>query len=93
MKLVGATLTKINGINIPLVFYTIDDAPITLAIVCNSDIDFKKMKEVMADKMVVYTAAGFCGACQIVGWKEAENQYVMIFTLNSDKLLKIIRKV
>ena len=93
VKLVGATLTKINSINIPLVFYTIDDTPITLAVICNSNIDFSKMKEVMADKMVVYTGTGFCGACQIVGWKEAENQYVMISTLNSDKLLKIIRKV
>ncbi|MCR4318769.1 MAG: zf-HC2 domain-containing protein [Candidatus Brocadiaceae bacterium] len=93
VQLVGASLTSVNGKNVPLVFYMIDDTPITLAIVCNSNIDFSKMKEVMADKMVVYTGTGFCGACQIVGWKEAENQYVMISTLNSDKLLKIIRKV
>ena len=93
VQLVGASLTHINGKKVPLVFYMLDDTPITLAIVCNSDINFRKMKEVIADKMVVYTGTGFCGACQIVGWKEAENQHVMISTLNSDKLLRIIRKV
>ena len=57
VQLVGASLTSVNGKNVPLVFYMIDDTPITLAIVCNSNIDFSKMKEVMADKMMVYTGA------------------------------------
>ena len=51
-------LTNINGKNVPLVFYMLDDIPITLAVICNSNIDFSKMKEVMADKMVVYTGTG-----------------------------------
>ncbi|MBU6391170.1 MAG: zf-HC2 domain-containing protein [Planctomycetota bacterium] len=88
VKLMGATLAKINGINIPLVFYMIDDTPITLAVVCNSDIDFTKMKEVMAGKMVVYKGPGFCGACQIVGWKEAGTQYVMVSMLDSEKMIR-----
>lgn len=92
-QLVGAMLSKINDMHVPLVFYMLDDVPIALAIVCNSDIDFTRMKEVIADKMVVYTNTGFCGSCQIVGWKEADNQYVMISTLNSDKMLKMLTKV
>ncbi|MCZ7622832.1 MAG: zf-HC2 domain-containing protein [Candidatus Kuenenia sp.] len=55
VQLVGASLTNINGKNVPLVFYMLDDTPITLAVVCNSDITFRKMKEIVADKMVVYT--------------------------------------
>lgn len=54
VQLVGASLTNINGKNVPLVFYMLDDTPITLAVICNSNIDFSKMKEVMANKMVVY---------------------------------------
>lgn len=92
VQLVGAALSKMNGINVPLVFYMIDDTPLTVAIVCNSDINFRKMKEVMVDKMVVYTDTGFCGSCQIVGWKEAGTQYVMVSMLNSEKMIKALTK-
>jgi hypothetical protein len=93
VQLVGASLTNINGKNVPLVFYMLDDTPITLAVVCNSDITFRKMKEVVADKMVVYTGTGFCGSCQIVGWKETGAQYVMVSMLNSEKMIKALTKV
>ena len=92
VQLVGASLTNINGKNIPLVFYLLDDTPITLAVICNSNIDFSKMKEVMADKMVVYTGIGFCGSCQIVGWKETNTQYVMVSMLHSGKMIKALTK-
>ena len=91
-QLVGAALSKMNGIKVPLVFYKLDDVPIALAIVCNSDIDFRKMKEVIADKMVVYTDTGFCGSCQIVAWKETNTQYVMVSMLNSEKMIKVLTK-
>lgn len=92
VQLVGASLTNINGENVPLVFYMLDDTPITLAVICNSNIDFSKMKEVMADKMVVYTGTGFCGSCQIVGWKETNTQYVMVSMLNREKMIKVLTK-
>lgn len=92
MQLVGASLTNINGKNIPLVFYMLDDTPITLAVICNSNIDFSNMKEIMTDKMVVYTGTGFCGSCQIVGWKEADTQYVMVSMLNSEIMIKVLTK-
>ncbi len=92
VQLVGASLTNINGKNVPLVFYMLDDTPITLAVICNSNIDFSKMKEVMANKMVVYTGTGFCGSCQIVGWKETDTQYVMVSMLHSEKMIKALTK-
>ena len=70
----------------------LDDTPITLAVICNYNIDFSKMKEVMANKMVVYTGTGFCGSCQIVGWEEAGAQYVMVSMLNSEKMIKILKR-
>lgn len=82
----------INGKNVPLVFYMLDDTPITLAVICNSNIDFSKMKEVMADKMVVYTGTGFCGSCQIVGWKETNTQYVIVSMLNREIMIKALTK-
>lgn len=92
VQLVGASLTNVNGKNVPLIFYMLDDTPITLAVICNSNIDFSKMKEVIADKMVVYTGTGFCGSCRIVGWKETNTQYVMVSMLNSEKMIKMLTK-
>mgnify|MGYP001578276545 FL=1 len=92
VQLVGASLTNINGKNVPLVFYMLDDTPITLAVICNSNIDFSKMKEVMTDKMVVYTGTGFCGSCQIVGWKETNTQYVIVSMLNREIMIKALTK-
>lgn len=93
VQIVGASVLKIKNMSIPVVYYLFENTPITVAIVCNANVEFKKMKETMVDKMLVHTGTGYCGACQIVGWKEAGNQYVMISTLKSDKLLKIITKV
>jgi len=42
--------------------------------------------------MVVYTGTGFCGACQIVGWKETNTQYVMVSMLNREIMIKALTK-
>ena len=93
VQLVGAILSEINGIKAPLVFCMHDDTPIVLLIACNSEIDFAKMKEVLADKLVVYAATAACGHCQIIGWKEADTQYVMVSKLSSEKLIGLLTKV
>lgn len=93
VQLVGASVSKINNIKVPLVFYKLDGVPIALAIICNTNIDLTKMKEIIVDKTLIHAGTGYCGSCQIIEWKEVDNQYVMISTLNSDKLLKIITKV
>lgn len=93
VQLVGAALSEVNGVKVPLAFYMHDDVPIVLLIACDSDIDFTKMKEVSAGKMVVYTGTAPCGSCQIVGWIEAGNQYVMISKLNSEKMMGLLTKV
>ena len=93
VQLVGATVTEINGVKVPLAFYMHDDVPIVLLIACNSDIDFTRMKEIAGDKAAVYTAIGSCGSCQIIGWMEADNQYVMVSNLNSEKMLRILTNV
>ena len=92
VQLVGATLSEINGVKAPLVFCMHDDTPIVLLIACNADIDFAKMKEVLADKLVVYTDTAPCGHCQIIGWREDGNQYVMVSKLSSEKLIGLLRK-
>lgn len=100
-RLVGAALTKIKDVNIPTVFYMCDDIPMALFINCDFEfqsmygttIDSSKMKETMAGKMVVYTDIGDCGSCQIVIWKKADSQYVMVSMLESDKVIKILTEV
>jgi hypothetical protein len=69
--------------------------------VCNSaslpgykiNIDFSRMRGVLKDNMTLYTDTGYCGSCQIIGWKEAGNEYVMMSNLNSDKMMRILKKV
>jgi hypothetical protein len=101
IQLVGAALPRIKGVQVPLIFYMHDETPIALFVVCNSDslpgyginIDFSRMKGVSKDNMMLYTDTGYCGSCQIIGWKEAGNEYVMISNLNSDKMMRILTKV
>ncbi|MFQ5962736.1 MAG: anti-sigma factor family protein [Candidatus Scalinduaceae bacterium] len=100
-QLVGASLSEINNAKVPMVFYMQENNLIALFIVCNTDplsgyganIDFTKMKEVIVDKMVVYKDNGFCNSCQVIGWKDVGNQYVMISKLNSDKMIKMLTEV
>lgn len=93
VQLVGASFYKSSNIKVPLVFYKVDGVPIALAIVCNTTVDLSKMKEIIVDKTMIHAGTGYCGSCQIIEWKEAENQYVMISTLQGDELIKLIRKV
>ncbi len=101
VRLVGAALAEINEAKVPMVFYMHDDTPIALFINCNSgsksrygtDIDCSKMKEEMVGRMVMYTDTGHCGSCRIVSWKKAGSQYVMVSVLNSDKIIKLLKKV
>lgn len=92
-QLVGASFFEMNGIKLPLVFYNYNGTPITIGIICNSSFNFSKMKEVLMDKMVIHTYTGFCGTCQIIGWKEADSQYVMISTLPQEKMISMLTKV
>jgi hypothetical protein len=78
-----------------------DETPVSLMIVCNPDslsgdskgIDFSGMKEISIDeKIVYYDDKGSCGHCQIMGWKKVGNQYVIVSTLNSDEMMKILKK-
>ena len=75
--------------------------PVSLMIICGPDsvsgyrksIDFSGMKEILIDKKVVYyDEKGHCGHCQIMGWKEAGSQYIMVSKLNSDEMMKILKK-
>ncbi len=100
-KLVGAALSEIDGVKVSQVFYIRGEAPVSLMIICNSDsgsgysknIDFSGMKEIHVDeKTVYYDDEGYCGHCQIMGWREAENQYVVVSMLNSDEILKMLKK-
>ena len=101
VQLVGAALPEINGVKVPLVFYMHDKTPIALFVMYDSDsmpgdkinIDFSRMKELSKDNMMLYTDSGYCGACQIIGWKKAGNEYVMMSNLNSDKMMRILTKV
>ena len=102
VQLVGAALSEVDGVKVSQVFYMHDETPVSLMIICNPDslsgdskgIDFSGMKEILIDeKVVYYDGKGYCGHCQIMGWKEAETQYVMVSRLNSDKMMKILKKV
>ncbi len=101
IQLIGASLPRIKGVQVPLIFYVHDETPIALFVVCNYEslpgykinIDFSRMGEVLKDNMMLYTDTGYCGSCQIIGWKEADNEYVMMSNLNTDKMMKILTKV
>jgi hypothetical protein len=102
VKLIGAALSEVNGIKISQVFYMHDETPVSLMIICHSDsllgyrenIDFSGMNEILIDeKVVYYEDKGYCGHCRIMGWEEAGNQYVMVSKLNSDEMMRILKKV
>jgi hypothetical protein len=101
VMLIGASLSEVDGVKVSQVFYMHDKTPVSLMIICNPDsipgygknIDFSGMKEILIDeKIVYYDDKGYCGHCQIMGWKEAGNQYVIVSMLNSDEMLRILKK-
>jgi len=102
VTLIGASLSEVDGVKVSQVFYMHDETPVSLMIICNPDsisgygknIDFSGMKEILIDeKIVYYDDKGYCGHCQIMGWKEVGNQYVMVSKLNSDEMIRILKKV
>ena len=101
VTLIGASLSEVDGVKVSQVFYMHDETPVSLMIICNPDsisgygknIDFSGMKEISIDeKVVYYDGKGSCGHCQVMGWKEAGNQYVIVSTLNSDEMIRILKK-
>jgi hypothetical protein len=101
VQLIGAAFSEIEGVKVSQVYYMHDETPVSLMIICNPDsllgyrknIDFSGMKEMLINERVVYyDEKGYCGHCQIMGWKEAGNQYVMVSKLNSDKMIKMLTK-
>jgi hypothetical protein len=102
VTLIGASLSEVDGVKVSQVFYMHGETPVSLMIICNPDsisgygenIDFSGMKEILIDeKIVYYDDKGYCGHCQIMGWKEAGNQYVIVSMLNSDEMIRILKKV
>jgi hypothetical protein len=102
VTLIGATLSEIDGAKVSQVYYMHDQTPVSLMIICDSDplsgyrksIDFSGMKEISIDeKVVYYDGKGYCGHCRIMGWREAGSQYVMVSKLNSDEMMRILKKV
>ncbi len=101
VTLIGASLSEVDGVKVSQVFYMHDETPVSLMIIRNPDsisgygknIDFSGMKEILIDeKIVYYDDKGYCGHCQIMGWKEAGNQYVIVSMFNSDKILRMLKK-
>lgn len=90
-QLVGAGVSEMKGTKILLAFYQHEGAPIMVYFDCNLDIDFTELKEVKAD-ITLYTGTTPCGMCQIVGWKEGGNQYVMISNLKNEKLIQMFTR-
>lgn len=100
-QLIGAAFSEIEGVKVSQVYYMHGQTPVSLMIICNPDsisgyrksIDFSGMKEILIDeKVVYYDNKGHCGHCQIMGWKEAGNQYVMVSKLNSNEMIKMLTK-
>jgi len=100
VTLIGAALSEIDGVKVSQVFYMHDETPVSLMIVCKTDslsgdstsIDFSRMKKISIDEKVYYNDKGYCGHCQIMGWKEVGNQYVIVSMLSSDKMMRILKK-
>lgn len=92
-KLVGASISSVNDIDVPLLFYIIDNVPTILYIVSNNSIDFSKMKEEMINNTIIYSLDGLCGTCKIIGWKNNENQYIMASKLERNKMVGMVTKV
>lgn len=101
VTLIGVSLSEVDGVKVSQVFYMHDNAPVSLMIICAPDsisgdgnnIDFSGMEEMaIGGKVVYYDGNGYCDHCQIVGWEEADNQYVMVSRLHSDEMIKILKK-
>lgn len=98
VQLIGSSLSEIDGVKVSQVFYMHEETPVSLFIICtpdftlgdNKNIDFSGMKEIPINGKAVYYGEGSCGHCQIVGWREAGTQYVMVSRLNSDKMMKML---
>jgi hypothetical protein len=99
-KLVGAALSEIDGVKVSQIFYIRGETPVSFMIICNPDsgsgysknIDFSGMKEIFIDEKIVYYDEGYCGHCQIMGWEDAGSQYVVVSMLNSDEILRMLKK-
>jgi len=100
VTLIGAALSEVDGVKVSHVFYMHNETPVSLMIICNPDsisgygknIDFSGMKVISIDgKVVYYNGNGRC--CKIMGWKEAGNQYIIVSVLNSDEMIRILKKV
>jgi hypothetical protein len=102
VQLIGAALSEIDGVKVSQVFYMRDDGtPVSLMVICkpepgsghSKNIDFSRMKEKLVDGNVVYyDDKGYCGHCKIMGWREAGNQYVVVSKLDSDEIVRILKK-
>ena len=92
-KLIGASLSTVNNIDIPLVFYTINNIPTLLYIISNDSFDFSKMKQETINNSIIYSLNGLCGTCKIIGWKSNKNQYIMVSKLERDEMIGLVTKV
>lgn len=81
---IGAASVRILDEDVPTVFYMLNDVAATLFIINNHNIDFSRMDKIKGE---LYGIASFCGLCQIIGWKEANSQYIMVSMLNREKLI------
>ncbi len=99
-KLVGAALYEIDGVKASQVFYKRGETPVSFMIICDpdsgsgesKDIDFSGMKKIFVDEKIVYYGEGYCGHCKIMGWENAGSQYVVVSMLNSDEILRLLKK-
>ncbi len=100
-KLVGAALSEIDDVKVSQVFYMHGETPVSFMIICNPDsksgydktIDFSGMDERFSDEKIVYYGdKGYCGHCQIMGWEDAGSRYVVVTMLNSDEILRMLKK-
>ncbi len=97
--LVGAALSEIDGIKVSQVLYMHDEAPVSVMIICNpgpksghsENIDFSGMQERTVDEKVVYYEEGSCGHCQIMGWRDDKDLYVVVSMLNSNEILRMLK--
>lgn len=99
--LVGAALSEVDGKRVSQVFYMHDGMPVSLMIICKPDpgseystnIDFSGMNKRHIDgKAVYYDDKGYCGHCKIMGWKESGSQYIVVSRLDSDEVIRILKK-
>ncbi len=99
--LIGASLSDLDGTKVSQVYYMYEDIPISVMIICktssasgqNKRVEFSGMEEVsIGEQGVYYKKDSSCGHCQIIGWKAAGNQYVMVSMLHSNEMMRILTK-